>query len=68
LRTVNFDPHDPASIEAAIRDIESTIDERLGPYATNPFVAPILEQTKEHCRSEIIEKASAARLEKEQNE
>jgi hypothetical protein len=44
------------------------IDERLGCYATNPFVAPLGEQIKEQCRAEIIEGASAARLEKEQNE
>jgi hypothetical protein len=67
LGTVNFDPHDPASIEAAIQDVANMIDERLGSYATNPIVAPIIEQMKESYRAEVIERAAAARLEKEQN-
>jgi hypothetical protein len=67
LGTINFDPHDPASIEAAIQDVENMIDERLGSYATNPIVAPIIEQMKESYRAAVIERAAAARLEKEQN-
>jgi hypothetical protein len=68
LETVNFDPHDPASIEAAIQEVGNMIDQRLGSYATNPVVAPIIEQAKEGYRAAIIERAAAARLEKEQNE
>lgn len=65
LGTVNFDPHDPSSIQAAIQKVENLIDERLGPYASNPIVGPLAESTKEHFRQSIVEKAAAARLESE---
>ena len=39
LATVNFNPQDPESIEAAFREVENLIDARLGSYATNPIVA-----------------------------
>ena len=35
LGSVSFDPHDPASIEAAVQEVERLIDERLGSYASN---------------------------------
>ena len=67
LGTVNFNTHDPASIEAAVQEVERMIDERLGSYAANPIVATIVEQMKERYRAEIIERAAATRLSKEQN-
>lgn len=63
LRYVTFTPDDPASIESAIQQVESIIDERVGRYASNPFVAPLIEGLKEHYREGIIERAAAARLE-----
>lgn len=62
LGTVTFTPDDPASIEHAIRQVEEMIDERVGRYASNPFVAPLIEGAKEQYREAIIEKAAAARL------
>jgi len=62
LGTVKFNPQDPASIEAAIKQIESTIDDRLGAYASNPIIGPLAEQMKEKYRQEIIDRAAAARL------
>jgi len=38
------------------------IDERVGAYARNPIVAPLVEQLKEQYREGIIQKAAAARL------
>jgi hypothetical protein len=61
LGSVSFDPHDPASIEAAIQEVERLIDERLGSYATNPIVGPLAEGMKEKYRQGIIDKAAAAR-------
>lgn len=66
LCTVNFDPEDPSSIQAAIQKVDDLIDERLGPYGSNPIVAPLAESAKEHFRESILEKAAAARLEKKQ--
>lgn len=62
IGAVSFDPHDPASIEAGIQKMEMLIDERLGPYASNPFVAPMIESLKEQYREGIIDRAASARL------
>ena len=61
LGSVNFDPNDPASIEAAIQKMEAMIDERLGSYVSNPIVGPMAEQMKEKYRAAIVEKAAEAR-------
>lgn len=65
LGTVTFDPNDPASIEAAIQEVERLVDERLGAYARNPIIGPLAQQMKEKYRDGIIERASAARLEQD---
>jgi hypothetical protein len=62
LGTVKFNPHDPASIEAAIQQVTATIDERLGSYASDPMVDSIASKAKEHFRTKIIERAAVARL------
>jgi hypothetical protein len=63
LGTVQFNPGDPASIDAAIQSVESMIDARLGLYASNPVIAPLAEQMKEKYRDAIVERAAAARIE-----
>jgi hypothetical protein len=62
LDTVKFNPHDPASIETAIKQIESTVDHRLGAYASNAIIGPLAEKLKETYRQGIIDRALAARL------
>ncbi|KND21442.1 hypothetical protein ADZ37_01125 [Pannonibacter phragmitetus] len=62
LGTVSFTPDDPSSIESAIRRVEEMIDARVGQYASNPFVAPLIEDAKEQYRQAIIENAAVARL------
>lgn len=62
LGTVSFNPNDPGSIEAAIQQIETTIDDRLGNYASNKIIGPLAEQMKESYRAGIVERAAAARL------
>ena len=66
LGVVTFTPDDPASIEAAIQRVSDMIDEKLGDYADNPFVAPLIEGAKEQYREGILEQAAAARLEADQ--
>ena len=34
LCTVNFDPHDPASIEQAVQQVETVIDEAVGRHGS----------------------------------
>ncbi len=62
LGVVNFDPQDPGSIEAAIKEIEAIIDAKVQPYASNPIVATMVEGMKEQYRQGIIDRAAAARL------
>lgn len=61
LCTLRFDPHDPASIEAAIAEMEQTIDARVGRFAGNPIVAPLVAGAKDHFRQTILDKAAASR-------
>ncbi|PRH84577.1 hypothetical protein C5L14_25580 [Labrys okinawensis] len=63
LATVSFDPTDPASIEAAVSEIEAAIEQKAIPYEGNDMVFALLEQMKENLRDQILEKAAAARLE-----
>lgn len=62
LGIVSFDPHDPGSIEAAIKRVEALIDERVGNSVSNPIIAPLVDGLKEQYRSAILSRAAAARL------
>lgn len=63
LGKVHFNPEDPASIDGAIREMETLLDDRVGQYASNPIVAPLIEGAKESYRQAILDKAAEARLE-----
>lgn len=63
LGTVSFDSNDPESIEAAMRQIDALIDERLGDYLQNPIIGPLAESMKEKYREAVLEQAQAKRLE-----
>ena len=62
LGTLTFNPEDPASIEAAIAESERLVDERLGAFAGNTIVGPMIQQMKDAFRTAVIEKAAEARL------
>lgn len=68
LGKVHFNPDDPASIDGAIKEMENILDERVGQYASNPIVAPLIEGAKESYRQAILDKAAEARLEGENGE
>lgn len=61
LGTVNFDPENAESIEAAIASMEQMVDDRVGRYAANPIVGPMIEKAKETFRQAILDKAAGAR-------
>lgn len=63
LGVVNFNPSDPASIEAAIKEVEALVETKVRPWAENPLVAQVVEEMKEQYRQAIIDRAAAARLE-----
>jgi hypothetical protein len=62
LGTIEFDPHDPLSIEQAIAQVHRTIDDRVATYASNSLVRPVIAELKEKTRQDIIERASRKRL------
>lgn len=63
ITELRFDPHDPASIETAIQQMETAIDERVSSYTHNDLVRGISQELKEKYRTGILERAAAARLE-----
>lgn len=68
LGTVSLNPHNPASIEAAIQSVYRMVDERAGQYTSNPLVEQLLEQMKEAYRENILQNAAEARLKTDENE
>lgn len=68
LGVVNFDPNDPASIEAAIQSVNRMVDERLGEYSTNPILRPLGDKMKEKYRQSILQKAAEFRLKSNEDE
>ena len=65
LGSASFDPNDPQSIENAIQSVSQMIDERVGRYASNPIIGPLIEELKEACHEGLMEKAAEARREAE---
>lgn len=64
---VHFDANDPASIENAIQEACSMVDERSSGYATNPMVSPLIEHMKENLRQQILDSAEQQRQESGQD-
>ncbi len=65
IGSVNFDPNDPQSIEVAIQKMEQAVDERVGDYSRNDMIEGIVSEVKERYRQAILERASEARNEHE---
>lgn len=63
ITTVHSDPNEPASIFAAISQMENAIDNIAGGYRSNPFVQNMSEQLKEAYSEQIHERAAQARTE-----
>lgn len=62
LASVEFDPSDPASIEAALQEINDAVDEKTKSYERNDWIQSLAEQLKEQARNSVLEKAAAARI------
>lgn len=67
LGSVSFNPHDPGSIEAAIQSVYRMVDERAGQYTSNPLIGPLVEQMKDSYRESILQKATEARLQTDED-
>jgi hypothetical protein len=66
LAVVNFNPHEPASIEAAIQSVNRMIDNRIEPYSDNSIIGSLADQMKESYRENILQKAAEARLQSDE--
>lgn len=58
---LRFDPNDPASIEAAIVEMERLVDAKTLAFPGNPLLNHLGEQMKEKYRARIVERAAELR-------
>lgn len=68
LGAISFNPHDPASIEAAIQSVCQMVDNRIDQYSSNSIVGHLIDQVKEAYRENILQKAAEARLKADEAE
>src|ERR1700688_872776 len=61
LAAVHFNPDDPASVEAAVSQIEEAVDAKIAPYRGNTIINNIAAKLKDKYREAILERSSAAR-------
>jgi hypothetical protein len=61
IATFKFDPDNRESIECALRQMETAIDQKIEPYRTNPLVATMTEKLKQTYSDAIWQKATIAR-------
>jgi hypothetical protein len=60
IAALNIDPNSQASVDAAIRQMESAIDAKTGRYPRNPLVETVAKGLKEQYRNVILERAAKA--------
>ena len=65
INSVKFNPSEPSSVEAAVVQIEQTIDAKVAAYRGNRIVESIIGQMKDRCRQQIYDRAAKARLQGE---
>ena len=63
LGTVQFDPSDPASIDAAIQHVEQLVESRVAQWPDNPLIRQVADGLNEQYREAILDRAAQARLE-----
>lgn len=61
LGELRFDPKDPASIEAAIVEMEHLVDAKTSAFPGNPLLKNLAEQMKEKYRAHIVRRAAELR-------
>lgn len=63
LAVVSFDPEDAQSVNLAIRQMETSVDERLAKWRHNSSVVAIGEKTKNSLRERILDRVKSKREE-----
>jgi hypothetical protein len=61
LGGVKFDPDNPGDVNRAIKGMEQMVDRTLGPYRLNRFIEPLIAETKESLREQILMHVAQAR-------
>lgn len=61
LATITFNPSDPASVRAAVRDMERAVDQKVSRWRNNPLVVGMAKKTKSAMRQDINKRARKAR-------
>jgi hypothetical protein len=62
IRVTEFDPQDPASVEAAIAEVRHAIDAKVGSARDNPVVKPVVQELKRKYEQKILARVAEARL------
>ena len=57
LGSVNFKPQDPASVDAAIAEVEAIVDDRIARWRGNPLVDQVTSNLKKRYAAAIRERA-----------
>lgn len=55
IADLQIDPNDEASVQAAIRNMEQSIDRKVAPYGRNEMVVKITKEAKNHYRRQILD-------------
>lgn len=61
IAELQFDPADPASVAAAVAEMERAVDAKMAPYRGNAIIEPLAAKSKEAFRKAIEGRAAAAR-------
>lgn len=61
ITTLDFDPDDRNSVQAAIRQMEDAIDQKTRRYRGNVIVAELAQGMKAEYRKAILERAPSAK-------
>lgn len=60
ITQVNFDPSDPASIRAAVTQMERAVDRKVSRWRSNPYVADVVKELKDSLKKGIQQEARQA--------
>ena len=61
VSSLQFDPGNEASVAAAVRKMEASVDAKVARYRNNPFVKELTADIKKQYREEILKQAREAK-------
>ncbi len=65
IATLKYDPNEPASVQQAIRQMESSIESKISPWRNNQMVSKIAASLKTQYRQAILKRAAEQRAPRE---